>query len=306
MSEMNVVDAIAPTPLGSTELALVPDSRDFGGYAGVATVELMPDKKTKLLEPFEDEAYDILPTGEVYVSQVHYRRRLNEVFGPGSWALVPRGRFAMEGNTITREYALVGPGGRFISEAIGEAEYQPTNDRMTYASACEACKSNALTRCCKDLGIASECWDKRFCERFKGEKCGQFFRNQSRGKPQWRRLDASPFYDEGNRVDKAASRPPRAAADPSEPPIDEPDWVKAPSRSQQAPAEAAKPAARAHGGPGELAEAIMQRTNSETEAKAMLKQACGAESFKGLKGETLAKAWAYLDALDERAPGQEG
>jgi hypothetical protein len=190
-------------PVAGGELtALVQHSgeRDFSGYAGVATVALLPDKATALVEAFPDEAYDILPTGEVYVSQVHYRRRLNEVFGPGSWALVPRSPFNMNGNTITREYALVGPGGRFISEAIGEAEYQPTNDRMTYASACEAAKSNALTRCCKDLGIASECWDKRFAERFKAEKCGSFFRATG-GKPQWRRLDAPAFFNEGSRAD---------------------------------------------------------------------------------------------------------
>jgi len=183
-------------------LATIPEREDFHGYAGVATVALLPDKAEALVKPFPDEALDILPTGEVYVSQVHYRRRLNEVFGPGSWALVPRGPFAMNGTTITREYALVGPGGRFISEAIGEAEYQPTNDRMTYASACEAAKSNALTRCCKDLGIASECWDKRFTEQFKAAKCGAFWRkNSKQRKPEWRRLDAAPFYDESGPAD---------------------------------------------------------------------------------------------------------
>jgi hypothetical protein len=190
-------------PGAGSELAVVPERSDFVGYAGVATVALLPDKAKELTDPFDDEAYDILPTGEVYVSQVHYRRRLNAVFGPGGWALVPRGPFAMNGNAITREYALVGPGGRFISEAIGEAEYQPTNDRMTYASACEAAKSNALTRCCKDLGIASECWDRRFAEKFKAERCGAFWRKNSKArKPEWRRLDATPFYDESEPVKK--------------------------------------------------------------------------------------------------------
>jgi hypothetical protein len=202
MSDVRDAEMVPVTGGELTALVQHSGERDFSGYAGVATVALLPDKATALVAAFPDEAYDILPTGEVYVSQVHYRRRLNEVFGPGSWALVPRSPFNMNGNTITREYALVGPGGRFISEAIGEAEYQPTNDRMTYASACEAAKSNALTRCCKDLGIASECWDKRFAEKFKGEKCASFFRRNAKGKPQWRRLDAPAFYDEGSRADK--------------------------------------------------------------------------------------------------------
>lgn len=33
-------------------------------------------------------------------------------------------------------------------------------------TATEGCKSNALMRCCKDLGIASELWDPRFIKRF--------------------------------------------------------------------------------------------------------------------------------------------
>jgi len=185
-----------PVPIKGSDLALIDDrGRDFSGYQGVATVSLNPDQIEKLKQELPLEAHDILPTGEVYVPQVHYRRLLNGVFGPGSWALVPRGGFTMQGNTICREYALVGPGGRFISEAIGEAEYQPNNPRMSYASACEAAKSNALTRCCKDIGIASECWDKRFCEQFIKEHCAKVFR-KNQTKPQWRRKDAEPWFDE--------------------------------------------------------------------------------------------------------------
>jgi hypothetical protein len=32
---------------------------------------------------------------------------------------------------------------------------------MVYGKAMEAAKSNALVRCCKDLGIASELWDPK-------------------------------------------------------------------------------------------------------------------------------------------------
>lgn len=195
MSEHEVVEAVPVAIAGA--LATIPEREDFRGYQGVATVALNADQLAELEKAMPAEAYDILPTGEVYVSQVHYRRKLNASFGPGSWALVPRGPYNMQGNTVCREYALVGPGGRFISEAIGEAEYQPTNDRMTYASACEAVKSNALTRCCKDLGIASECWDRRFCDQWKANNAVAVWRKNSRNrKPEWRRRDAPKFYDE--------------------------------------------------------------------------------------------------------------
>jgi len=46
-------------------------------------------------------------------------------------------------------------GARLVAVARGEQEYF---DPSGIATATEACKSNALMRCCKDLGIASELW----------------------------------------------------------------------------------------------------------------------------------------------------
>ena len=45
--------------------------------------------------------------------------------------------------------------GRLVSVARGEQDYF---DPGGIATATEGCKSNALMRCCKDLGIASELW----------------------------------------------------------------------------------------------------------------------------------------------------
>lgn len=42
-----------------------------------------------------------------------------------------------------------------VAIARGEQEYF---DPSGIPTATEACKSNALMRCCKDLGIASELW----------------------------------------------------------------------------------------------------------------------------------------------------
>lgn len=44
---------------------------------------------------------------------------------------------------------------RLVAISRGEQEYF---DPSGIATATEACKSNALMRCCKDLGIASELW----------------------------------------------------------------------------------------------------------------------------------------------------
>ena len=53
-----------------------------------------------------------------------------------------------------------------MSIARGEQQYFDPDGIPT---ATEGCKSNALMRCCKDLGIASELWDPRFIKRFMAE-----------------------------------------------------------------------------------------------------------------------------------------
>lgn len=61
------------------------------------------------------------------------------------------------GQLITREYALFSYG-RFVSQAVGEHTFFSKNN-LSYGKACESAKSNALMRCCKDLGVVSELWD---------------------------------------------------------------------------------------------------------------------------------------------------
>ena len=61
---------------------------------------------------------------------------------------------------------------RLVAIARGEQEYF---DPSGIPTATEAAKSNALMRCCKDLGIASELWDPRFIRDFKAKYCVELF-----------------------------------------------------------------------------------------------------------------------------------
>lgn len=221
-------------------------------YSGAGTLDLEPRQRETLTEEFPDDAYEVKPTGEVYVSQVHYRRRLNAVFGPGAWAMVPRSGYVMQNDTVCREYALY-VRGVFVAEAIGETDYQPTNERMSYASAAEGAKSSALTRCCKDLGIASECWSKRWTNNWRAANCVQVWRKNT-AKPQWRLRDAEPWFDETGPVqDRQSSadhapRESRPAPAPRPAPTAAPRPAPSPAQQTQAPA-APKPAQSQASGP---------------------------------------------------------
>ncbi|CAL5869490.1 uncharacterized protein PFLUO_LOCUS3720 [Penicillium psychrofluorescens] len=134
-------------------------------------------------EPFPKEAADILlaemdpqdveikPDGIVYLPEIKYRRILNKAFGPGGWGLAPRGESIVTNKTVTREYALV-CNGRLVSVARGEQDYFSPDGIPT---ATEGCRSNALVRCCKDLGIASELWDPRWIRKYKAQHTREVF-----------------------------------------------------------------------------------------------------------------------------------
>lgn len=61
---------------------------------------------------------------------------------------------------------------RLVSIARGEQDYFNPEGIPT---ATEGCKSNAMMRCCKDLGVASELWDPRWIRKFKVEHARDVF-----------------------------------------------------------------------------------------------------------------------------------
>jgi hypothetical protein len=61
---------------------------------------------------------------------------------------------------------------RLVSIARGEQDYFNPEGIPT---ATEGCKSNAMMRCCKDLGVASELWDPRWIRQFKAKHAQEVF-----------------------------------------------------------------------------------------------------------------------------------
>lgn len=141
-------------------------TRDWSrSFHGLSSERFSDAAAAALLEPILADDIEVKPDGIIYLPEIKYRRILNRAFGPGGWGLAPRGETIVTGKTVTREYGLVA-GGRLVSIARGEQQYFEPEGIPT---ATEGCKSNALMRCCKDLGVASELWDPRFIRRFMKE-----------------------------------------------------------------------------------------------------------------------------------------
>lgn len=140
-------------------------------YHGIGTTELSQAQIDILLQPLDPDDIEMKPDGIVYLPEIKYRRILNKAFGPGGWGMIPRSDTVVAPTLITREYALVVKG-RLISVARGEQQYF---NEKGIPTATEGCKSNALMRCCKDLGIGSELWDPRFIRKFKKKYCEEVF-----------------------------------------------------------------------------------------------------------------------------------
>ncbi|KAI1323869.1 Mgm101p-domain-containing protein [Xylariaceae sp. FL0255] len=140
-------------------------------YHGIGTSAFAPEVAQTLLAPIAPDDIEVKPDGIIYLPEIKYRRILNRAFGPGGWGLAPREDLIVESKTkmVARDYALV-VHGRFVAQARGEQQYFSEDGISTAA---EGCKSNALMRCCKDLGVASELWDPRFIRRFIKEHAKQ-------------------------------------------------------------------------------------------------------------------------------------
>jgi hypothetical protein len=199
----------------TTETVRVTPERPAELLAQLGTIKLSR-RQRKLIEECRatPEVTSIKPTGEVYVSAVHYRDAMNRIFGPLQWALRPlepekmdlRGDGVKGGAQTSIMYqrmALV-VDGTVVGWAIGECPYHPKNARMTYGDAAAGVQSNALMRLCKPVGIYADCWDARYGERFRREHCVQVWLDNKKARPGdeesnrpvWRRVDAEPFYNE--------------------------------------------------------------------------------------------------------------
>lgn len=193
----------------SVEPAPQPSLVQVNPYVGIAAAPFSPEAAAVLMAEIPSADIEVRPDGLIYLPEIKYRRILNRAFGPGAWSLLPiEITVAHQDNMLYYKGALF-VHGRFVSESIGEQQYFPENDRMSYATAAESAKSNCLMRCCKDLGVASELWDPSFSRRWIAEHCIEVWcQNIGKGngsgskKKMWRKRTAPaiemwPWREEG-------------------------------------------------------------------------------------------------------------
>lgn len=213
-----IVDQATGEMLGGLPAVLAENAETPATFNGIGQVGITPEQAAKLMAEIPAAQIQVLPTGEAYLPAVDYRRKLNEVFGPGNWGIRPVSPPDLVDGTVMQMFALY-INGRFVSEAPGESDYNPGNKRTSKATALESAKSNAIMRNCKELGIAAQCWDKVWTAKFKQEHCVKVWaphvwnsKARKEGAYAWRRKDGEPFEDEtGGDAQPARSQQQRPA-----------------------------------------------------------------------------------------------
>lgn len=186
----------------TTDVSINNESKIIDLYRGASSKPVTQKQQDQLLSPIEPKDVEIKPDGSPYLPQVKYRRKLNQTFGPMGWALMAVDDLKMKGNVLYRRYVLI-VGDRYVAEAIGSQQYFENNPNMDYADAAEGVKSNALERCCKDLGVASELWDPNYINQWKSEYAVQVMAPiRGQMKKLWRRKDRPQFDGEGKQIEK--------------------------------------------------------------------------------------------------------
>lgn len=215
--------------------AVIEQKSAIANWQGIAQEPF--DKKTAqaLEAKIPDEVIEIRPDGMIYLPQTEYRRILNKAFGVGAWAL-RRLDIKVKDQTVIFDGELWA-NGRYIAGAMGEQDYIESNKNMSWATAVESAKSDCLTRCCKDIGIAIDLWNPRFVkawkEQFAVEVWCEHKKNPDQKKLFWRKktdspIDGWPWKETGQKQpSQKQSAPPKSAdTPPPAPPKSSPQYAE--------------------------------------------------------------------------------
>src|SRR5712692_4858324 len=221
-------------------------------YERIGQMVISPEADAVLNEPLPDDEVDIRPDGLIYASHEYVVRQLNRAFGRMGWTLIPGSPLARRPDANPPEYFqrwVLFVGGVYCAEALASRVFYD-NGQMHLDDVAEAIKSDCKSRVAKDLGIATECWNRRFAKKWRDEFAVQVVapkrdKGQMINAKLWRRIDGDALEGElgtveetekkrrtqdsaratGSAVNQGGSPPPPTAP------------VAAPASSGKAPAE---------------------------------------------------------------------
>jgi hypothetical protein len=135
----------------------------------VGTIKLTKEEEDILFAPVDETLVEIRSDGLIYLSWMQYVTRVRKALGI-SWGLIPQTLPRMKDGLMVRQFWFL-IRGALVTEVIGEQ--QISSSTMTWAEAAEGCRSNALMRACKALGITLELWDPAFIRSWKSKYATQ-------------------------------------------------------------------------------------------------------------------------------------
>jgi len=189
---------------GETERQVAPIS-----WEGFATVRFTKEQEAILRQPVNPELVEIRYDGAVYMPGAWYRKILNDAFGPGGWGIVQEGE-PQESNGEYYMRALLIAEGRVVARTVAEFIPQQKKVKPGLGTVWESLTTDAITKCCKTLGVAEELWWPAFTRQWQQTYATK--KVSSSGYISWTRNDPNmgagsfkPGYD----PESEYSKPPR-------------------------------------------------------------------------------------------------
>lgn len=179
-----------PDRAGGTPAIIEPAPVDVWQRAGSLT--LTEEQRLILQPPFAEDLVQVRWDGVVYVPWVFYWDRLLRAFSPYVPALIPLGKPYPVENTLCRDYVMV-VNGLYVRDATGECIRAGGNQKLTYASAVEACRSDAITKCGKSLGMGAQLFDPTWRDYYLATY-GEEYRDDQ-GRKRWRKKHQIEEHD---------------------------------------------------------------------------------------------------------------
>lgn len=154
----------------SASVQLIENAVASINWAQAGLQRVTPEQDKILGQPVDPDWVEIKYPDIPYLPGVYYRKVLTDAFGRGGWALLEVAPRVKVENVFYLPCVLIAEG-RPIAKAIGECEIHGNNSKLTDGDLMEACRTNAIVRACKHLGIAQEISWPSWVRKFKREHC---------------------------------------------------------------------------------------------------------------------------------------